>query len=100
MLSLPKFLFIDLPRTICKPDYTEKYRSKFAFPLILDMKCYTLEKNVPHRRQLVGVVAHSGELQQNKGHYISFLNISGLMTIQSSLSRKTSPKQSRLIQLP
>jgi ubiquitin C-terminal hydrolase len=43
------------------------------------------EKQFAHRYQLVGIVAHSGELQQNKGHYISFLNISGLMTIQSSL---------------
>jgi ubiquitin C-terminal hydrolase len=36
-----------------------------------------LAKKVPHRYQLVGVVAHSGELQQNTGHYISLVNISG-----------------------
>jgi ubiquitin C-terminal hydrolase len=75
-------LFAQIPLHRPSPGYLQtglhrKIPVKIHLPAHIGHEMLHLGKKVPHRYQLDGVVAHSGELQQNKGHYIRFVNISG-----------------------
>jgi ubiquitin C-terminal hydrolase len=55
----------------------KKNCQRIAFPIVLDMIPYAVERHVSHRYQLVGIISHIGSPQEHLGHYIAFLRFLG-----------------------
>jgi uncharacterized UBP type Zn finger protein len=75
--SFPKFFFIRLIREAWNIDHIEKDCRSIAFPLKLNMDPYTEWNGSQTHFQLVAVIAHLGDPDPNRGHYITFLRIFG-----------------------
>jgi hypothetical protein len=75
--SFPKFFFIQLIREVWNIDHIEKDCHFIAFPLKLNMDPYTDWDGNHTHYQLAAVIAHLGDPDPNRGHYITFLNIFG-----------------------
>jgi hypothetical protein len=75
--SFPKFLLIHLKRYVLSGDHLEKNCQRIAFPIVLDMTPYAVERHACHRYQLVDIIPHIGRPQEHLGHYIAFLRLLG-----------------------
>jgi hypothetical protein len=65
----------DLARERWNGQSNQKDCSPILFPLKLDVSQYPRDKRSAQPYQFVGVIAHIGGLQDNRGYYLTFLSL-------------------------
>jgi ubiquitin C-terminal hydrolase len=73
--SFPRFLLIHLGRDVWNQGHYEKDCRRIAFPVLLDLTSYAVDRRASYRYRLGGVISHLGLPQEHSGHYITFLRI-------------------------
>jgi hypothetical protein len=75
--SFPRFFSLSLGRYVWGNDHMAKDYWCDAFPVMLDMTPYSVQKENCYPHQLAAVTSHLGNPEKGQGHYMTFLMIFG-----------------------